>query len=230
MRCGPGPTHRRAAEISRSAAAPYKSPRGHGRIDRSNGNRRRSLTVASVQDSSTHKRGKSPDARAFRGVHCRPLGAIDRHSSQTVLAPPTVGELETLVRQLTVIQSASVSAVREELSTRSLRRRLSPQQVEEVVARYNAGEDTPALSRAYGISRGGLRKLLLAEGVSFRKQPMTPENAERAIRLYERGLTIDQVVDQVGYSFNTVRRMLHAKGVAARERGGGIRVQPGERP
>lgn len=92
-----------------------------------------------------------------------------------------------------------------------------------MVARYNGGEDTPALSRAYGISRGGLRKLLLAEGVSFRKQPMTSEDAERAVRLYERGLTIDEVVEQVGYSFSTVRRMLHARGVAVRERGIGKR-------
>jgi hypothetical protein len=115
------------------------------------------------------------------------------------------------------------SVVTEERSVRSLRRRLSPQQIEELVARYNAGEDTPELSRAYGISRGGLRKLLLAQGVSFRKQPMTPEDAERAIQLYQGGLTIDQVVERVGYSFSTVRRMLHASGVVVRERGGGKR-------
>jgi hypothetical protein len=115
------------------------------------------------------------------------------------------------------------SVVTEERSVRSLRRRLSPQQIEELVARYNAGEDTPALSRAYGISRGGLRKLLLARGVSFRKQPMTPKDGERAVRLYEKGLTINQVVAQVGYSFSTVRRQLHANGVAVRERGGGKR-------
>jgi hypothetical protein len=115
------------------------------------------------------------------------------------------------------------------MPVRSLRRRLSPRQIEELVARYNAGEDTPALSRAYGISRGGLRKLLLAQGVSFRKQPMTPEDAGRAVRLYERGLTIKEVVTQVGYSFSTIRRMLHANGVAVRERGIGKRIAPDER-
>lgn len=124
------------------------------------------------------------------------------------------------MRQAKVNQSASLSPLREEPSVRRLRRRLSPQQIEEIIVRYNAGEDTPALSRAYGISRGGLRKLLLAEGVSFRKQPMTPEDANRAIQLYERGLTIAEVVDRVGYSFSTVRRMLHARGVVVRERGG----------
>ena len=48
----------------------------------------------------------------------------------------------------------------EEIPVRSLRRRLSPQQIEEVVARYNAGEDTPALSRAYDISRGASKTAL----------------------------------------------------------------------
>jgi AraC-like DNA-binding protein len=106
---------------------------------------------------------------------------------------------------------------------------LSAQQIEELAVRYNAGEDTPELSRAFGISRGGLRKLLLAQGVSFRKQPMTRDDAERAIRLYQRGLTINEVVDQVGYSFSTVRRMLHANGVAVRVRGVGKREASGER-
>jgi lambda repressor-like predicted transcriptional regulator len=99
---------------------------------------------------------------------------------------------------------------------RSLRRRLSPQIISELVARYTAGEATPALSREYGISKTGLRELLLAEGVAFRRQAMTPEDAERAVRLYEGGLTIEQVVGQVGYSFSTIRKVLHENGVTMR--------------
>jgi hypothetical protein len=133
-----------------------------------------------------------------------------------------------LARQARGMQSGFTAVEVHETAVRSLRRRLSPQQICELVARYNAGEDTPTLSRAYGISRGGLRKLLLAQGVSFRKQPMTPEDAEWAVRLYERGSTIDQVVAQVGYSFSTIRRMLHANGVTVRERGGGRREAPEE--
>lgn len=156
------------------------------------------------------------------------VGTVDSHSNKSVLAPPTPGELARLAQESREVQTESVPAETQEASVRSLRRRLSPQQIQELVARYNAGEDTPALSRAYGISRGGLRKLLIAQGVSFRKQPMTSEDAERAVRLYERGLAIDQVVEQVGYSFSTVRRMLHANGVAVRERGGGKRQAPEE--
>jgi hypothetical protein len=147
------------------------------------------------------------------------VGTVDRHSNKSVLSPPTPGELATLAKQSRGMKLGPTPVESPEAPERSLRRRLSPQQIQELVARYNAGEDTPALSCAYGISRGGLRKLLLAQGVSFRKQPMSPEDAKRAVRLYERGLTIDQVVERVGYSFSTIRRMLHANGVAVRERG-----------
>lgn len=99
---------------------------------------------------------------------------------------------------------------------RSLRRRLSRQDIEDLVARYNAGEDTPALSREFGISTSGLRQLLHAEGVPFRRQAVTPGDANTAIRLYESGLTIRQVVERVGYSFGTIQRLLNERGVTMR--------------
>lgn len=152
------------------------------------------------------------------------VGAVDRHSNKSALVPPTLSELVKLTQQARGMQSDAAPVEKQDAPVRRLRRRLSPQQIEELVTRYNAGEDTPALSRAHGISRGGLRKLLLAQGVSFRKQPMTPEDVERATCLYENGMSIKQVVERVGYSFGTVRRMLHENGVAVRERGGRKRV------
>lgn len=107
---------------------------------------------------------------------------------------------------------------------RSLRRRLSPQVIEELVARYNAGEVTPALSREYGISKTGLLQLFQSEGVLLRRQAITSGDAETAVRLYESGLTIKQVVRQVGYSFGTIRRVLHENGVSVRT--SGIRKRP----
>jgi DNA invertase Pin-like site-specific DNA recombinase len=99
---------------------------------------------------------------------------------------------------------------------RNLRRRLAPQTIAELVARYNGGEHTPALSRQYGISKTGLLQLLQDKGVPLRRRSVTPEDAERAVRLYERGLTIDEVVKPIGYSYSTVQRLLHQKGVVLR--------------
>jgi hypothetical protein len=70
--------------------------------------------------------------------------------------------------------------------------------LKELEARYEAGNDTPILSREHGISKTGLIQLLQAEGVSMWRQTITPEDAEKAMQLYERGLTMKKAVRQVG--------------------------------
>jgi hypothetical protein len=112
---------------------------------------------------------------------------VDRHSSKSALLPPDFGELATLAQRSRAAQPEPIPTA-PTAQMRSLRRRLSPQMIEELVARYNAGEDTPTLSREHGISKTGLRQLFLAEGVAFRRQGITPEVADTAVRLYETGL------------------------------------------
>jgi hypothetical protein len=97
---------------------------------------------------------------------------------------------------------------------RSLRRRLSLQAIEELVARYTAGEKTPALIRELGISESGLRNLLWAKGVTLYGHAITPEDAEQPIQPYENRLTITQVVSQIGYSHATIRKVLPKLGDA----------------
>lgn len=109
--------------------------------------------------------------------------------------------------------------------TRSLRRRLSPQAVKELVARYTAGESIRALSMEHGVSRSGLCQLLLGEGVVLRRlQGITLENTNKVVRLYESGLTIRQVVAQVGYSYGTIRMLLHQNAVDMRSGGREVRA------
>lgn len=99
---------------------------------------------------------------------------------------------------------------------RSIRRRLGLPGIEEIVARYVAGEETPALSQEFGISASGLRDLLRAEGISLRGHAMTVQDAEKAVQLYLAGLTITQVVAHIGYSHGTVRTALLKRGIAIR--------------
>jgi hypothetical protein len=127
--------------------------------------------------------------------------------------------LAKLARKSRKIDPDSVAVGVQEVPTRSLRRRLSPQETAELVTRYNAGEVSPALSKEYGISKCGLLQLLRKEGVSLRKQAITPEDAKRAARLYESGLTIDEVVEQIDSSYSTVRKVLHQSGVIMRPKG-----------
>jgi AraC-like DNA-binding protein len=107
---------------------------------------------------------------------------------------------------------------------RSIRRRLSPQAIDELIARYRDGEATTALSREFGISPSGLRDLLLAERVSLRGHAITPEDVEKAVQLYEHGITITEVVRHIGYSRDTIRKVLVEHGVTMRSGGQRKRV------
>lgn len=140
----------------------------------------------------------------------------DGHSNNSRLSPPDSGEIARLSHVSRSIQPAVVPAGNQAAPQRSLRRRLSPQAIEALVARYKAGEVVPALSQEFGISASGLRELLRTEGVPLRGHKITTADADKAIRLYRSGLTINQVAKQVGYSWGTINSVLVNNGVALR--------------
>lgn len=112
---------------------------------------------------------------------------------------------------------------------KSLRRRFSPQEIEDLLARYNAGAAIRALSLEYSVSRSGLRHLLQGDGVTLREHGISQEEAENAVRLYESGLTIRQVVEQIDSSFGTIQRVLHEHGGAMRASAIGKRAESDRR-
>lgn len=67
---------------------------------------------------------------------------------------------------------------------RTLRRRLEPALVSEIVAKYRDGATTPALCVEYSLSKGGLLKLLRDESVQLRYQPLTAEQVKEAAQMY----------------------------------------------
>lgn len=144
---------------------------------------------------------------------------VERQSNRLPMVPPTVGELEHICRQLQDMPKAHGPSAADEPSARLLRRRLSSQVIEELVTRYNQGESARALGQEFGVSKTGLRELLLSEGVQFRKQGLAPADIERAAQLYESGLTIAEVASQVGFSYSAVRAALHKRGVPLRAAG-----------
>jgi AraC-like DNA-binding protein len=143
----------------------------------------------------------------------------DGHSNKSPLLPPKADEVARLAQLSRRIHPEATSTGWQAALHRNIRRRLAPQAIEELVARYAAGEETPALSREFGISESGLRDLLRAEGVSLRGHAITIQDAETALQLYQRGLTITQVVAQIGYSHGTIRKVLLKHGVVIRTGG-----------
>ena len=150
---------------------------------------------------------------------------VSQQSSKSVLIPPTYKELMSLAQRARQHRSKTGCQKDQIAPVRGLRRRLAPQVIAALVARYQAGESTPALSQEYGISKAGLLDLLRSEGVPMRRRAITPDDADQAAQLYERGLTIEQVRKKIGYSYGAIRRALHDKGVVLRP--AGSRKHPG---
>lgn len=141
------------------------------------------------------------------------------HSDSPGWPSPAADLIAWLAAQSREIDWDAVPDTPTQEPVRALRRRLSPEMRQEIVARYLSGENSLPLSRAYGVSKTGLLDLLRREGVELRRRPITESDARWAARLYESGMSISEVVEQIGYSFSTVRRALHRSGVAMRPKG-----------
>lgn len=98
--------------------------------------------------------------------------------------------------------------------------RLEPDEVEDLVARYEAGESMKELAERFGISRWTVADHLKRNGTSTRHQVMTDERITRCIELYAAGLSLVAVGDEVGVDGATVRRALLAAGITPRPRPG----------
>ncbi|WP_433578570.1 helix-turn-helix domain-containing protein [Nocardia brasiliensis] len=112
-------------------------------------------------------------------------------------------------RQPTVADSST-------LRPRRLDRRLSADTIAELVDAYEAGAPTPELCARYGLSKGGILKLLREAGVKMRKQPLSEAQIRQAARLYAEGYSLRAVAAELGSSFSTVREALLAQGVTMR--------------
>lgn len=145
--------------------------------------------------------------------------AVDRCSNKSTLAPPLPREVERFAQQSRTTPLQPLAIEPAAIPVKSLRRRLSPCEIDNLIARYSAGATIRALSIEFKVSRSGLRHLLQDEGVELRAHGITSEDAEEAMRLYESGLTIRQIAEQLGSSFGTIQRVLHEHGVAMRASG-----------
>ncbi|MEU2031106.1 helix-turn-helix domain-containing protein [Nocardia amamiensis] len=85
-----------------------------------------------------------------------------------------------------------------------------------MVDAYRSGLSTNRLCEQYGLSKGGLLKILQEHGVKMRNQPMTGEEIDRAVRLYGEGQSLNAVARHLGKSKGSVWKALRgAKGADA---------------
>jgi hypothetical protein len=80
-----------------------------------------------------------------------------------------------------------------------------------------AGTSTNQLCRCYGISKGGVLKLLADHGIAMRYQSMADEVIDQAVQLYvDEELSIRAIADKLGKSKGSVWKALHERGVMIR--------------
>ena len=103
-----------------------------------------------------------------------------------------------------------------EFQIHRLSARLSAEQIENVVRRYEAGESARSLATESGVAPSALLRLLRERNVVVRRQVVTPEQEELMARDYESDVTMAELETKHGLSHGAVLRALHRVGVEMR--------------
>ena len=86
--------------------------------------------------------------------------------------------------------------------------RFTPEELDQLVTRYQAGETSTALAREYGIAKSTFLRLLAERGVGTRPRGLTPGKEEEILRLRKQGMIIREIAKRVGCSYDVARIFL----------------------
>lgn len=118
------------------------------------------------------------------------------------------------VRTDPVFEDARGPNVRE---LRHVQRRLSPPEVEALVADYEAGGRVGELARVYGLHRTTVAAHVARAGKT--RGQLTEAQVDEAVRLYEQSWSLRTVGRHLDVAAKTIRRVLDRRAVVVRPRG-----------
>jgi DNA-binding CsgD family transcriptional regulator len=95
-------------------------------------------------------------------------------------------------------------------------RRLDPDEIQDLLDRYQSGETMVQLGIRYGINRRTVSTYLQKAGLPSRHRTMDDEKVAKCIALYNSGLSLVTVGDRLGIDQATVRRALLSAGISRR--------------
>jgi hypothetical protein len=98
----------------------------------------------------------------------------------------------------------------------SVRKRLGPEIVQQLVNDYEAGKSTTALTTSYGLGKGTVLAILDEQGVRMRGQGLVDDTLPEATELYLAGWSLKRVGAHLDCTAETVRQALMAAGVSLR--------------
>ena len=90
--------------------------------------------------------------------------------------------------------------------------RFTPEELNQLVTRYKAGETSTALARESGIAKSTFLRLLAERGVGTRPRGLTPAKEEEILRLRKQGMIIREIAKRVGCSYDVARIFLLNRG------------------
>jgi transposase-like protein len=158
-------------------------------------------------------------------------GSVTRYSNQALegltaalarFAAPqhpekTLEELEGLLERIRATPQRVEPVA--EVRIHNAERRLGPEQVEHLIARYASGMSAQAVAREFNIGAATVLRLVRRAGVAVRDGRPSPATIAAAVALYKSGLSVQKVADQVGVPKSTLLRELKRAGVAMRQLG-----------
>jgi hypothetical protein len=97
-------------------------------------------------------------------------------------------------------------------------RHLEPDQVEKLIAGYQAGATGYKLGDLFGIDRKTVSRILRRHHVPMRRTGLLPEQVDEAARLYENGWSTALIAEHLNTDQRTVQRRLGEHGVTMRGR------------
>jgi hypothetical protein len=86
--------------------------------------------------------------------------------------------------------------------------RFTPDELNQLVARYQAGEMSTALAKESGIAKSTFLRLLVERGVASRPRGLTLAKEKEILRLRRQGMIIRDIAKRVGCSYDTARVFL----------------------
>jgi hypothetical protein len=99
----------------------------------------------------------------------------------------------------------------------SAAKRLGDEAVTQLIVDYRSGVPTTQLMTKYGIGKGTVLRLLEANGVPRRNQPLTPAQVSKVIELYKRGYSLARIGEYLGRQHTVIRDVLKRAGVPRRD-------------
>ncbi len=134
-------------------------------------------------------------------------------SKQSALVRRLAAALPLLLKR-----RARVKSVRQ----RQVQRRLTAEQVEQLVCAYQAGASMKELAARWRLHRTTVASQLRLAGVALRRQGIPAEQLGEAVRLYVEGWSCQRLAERYRCDDETVRQALKRAGVTLR--------RPWERP